>query len=169
MLGECDADTLRDDRGAGKRGVPRMSKQPMATGEIRTRRWNDPRRRGDGLRILICRYRPRALPKADETWDLWWKHLGPSKELHADYYGKHGRQPLSWSDYRQRYLREMEQQRESIDLLAEKVAAGDTITLLCSSACTDESHCHRSLLKGLIEERLPHHPRTPRTPDDLHA
>jgi uncharacterized protein YeaO (DUF488 family) len=128
----------------------------MAAGKVRTRRWNDPGRRGDGLRILICRYRPRALPKSDETWDLWWKHLGPSTELHGDYYGKHGREPISWEEYRKRYLREMQgpEQQESIELLAEKVAAGKTISLLCSSACTDETHCHRTLLRGLIEERV---------------
>ena len=33
------------------------------------------------------------------------------------------------------------------------VAAGETITLLCSSACTDAAHCHRTLLKQLIEQR----------------
>jgi uncharacterized protein YeaO (DUF488 family) len=123
-------------------------------GEIRTRRWDDKKKRGDGLRILICRYRPRALPKADETWDLWWKHLGPSKELHAAFYGKHGQTPLTWDQYRQRYLEEMKEQQETIELLAEKVAGGKTITLLCSSACTDETHCHRTLLKHLIEEWL---------------
>jgi uncharacterized protein YeaO (DUF488 family) len=53
----------------------------MGAGEIRTRRWNDRKRRGDGMRLLVCRYRPRALPKAEETWGLWWKDLGPSKEL----------------------------------------------------------------------------------------
>jgi uncharacterized protein YeaO (DUF488 family) len=120
---------------------------------IRTRRWNDPKKKGDGLRLLICRYRPRALPKAEETWDLWWKHLGPSKELHAAYYGKHGQAPIDWEEYRRRYLEEMQAQEESLALLAEKVAAGKTITLLCSSACTDESHCHRSLLRQLIEDR----------------
>jgi uncharacterized protein YeaO (DUF488 family) len=128
----------------------------MAAGEVRTRRWNDPGHRGDGLRILICRYRPRALPKSEETWDLWWKHLGPSKELHGDFYGKHGREPISWPEYQRRYLEEMrgQEQQESIDLLAEKVAQGKSITLLCSSACTDEAHCHRTLLKGLVEDRL---------------
>ena len=30
---------------------------------IRTRRWCDPAEPDDGLRILICRYRPRALKK----------------------------------------------------------------------------------------------------------
>jgi uncharacterized protein YeaO (DUF488 family) len=119
---------------------------------IKTKRWNDPRKRGDGLRILVCRYRPRALPKKDETWDLWWKQLGPSKELHADFYGKNG-PPIGWEEYRRRYLDEMKEQEESLNILAEKVAAGQTITLLCSSACDDETHCHRSLLRMLIEER----------------
>ena len=120
---------------------------------IRTRRWNDPKKKGDGMRLLICRYRPRALPKSEETWDLWWSHLGPSKELHAAYYGKHGQTPIEWKEYRCRYLEEMKEQEETIALLAEKVAAGKTITLLCSSACTDETHCHRTLLRKLIEER----------------
>jgi uncharacterized protein YeaO (DUF488 family) len=120
---------------------------------IRTRRWNDPKKKGDGMRLLVCRYRPRALPRSDETWDLWWSHLGPSKELHAAYYGKHGQTPIEWEEYRRRYLEEMRAQEESIGLLAEKVAAGKAITLLCSSACTDETHCHRSLLRQLIEER----------------
>lgn len=122
---------------------------------IKTKRWDQPRKKSDGMRLLICRYRPRALPKAEETWDLWWSHLGPSKELHAAFYGKHGQTPIGWDEYRQRYLEEMrgEQQQESIALLAEKIAQGNTITLLCSSACTDASHCHRTLLKELIEAR----------------
>jgi uncharacterized protein YeaO (DUF488 family) len=121
---------------------------------IKTKRWDDRRAKSDGFRLLICRYRPRALPKAKETWDLWWKHLGPSKELHAAFYGKHGQTPIAWEEYRQRYLDEMkgEEQQESIAVLAEKVAAGNTITLLCSSACTDATHCHRMLLKELIEQ-----------------
>jgi hypothetical protein len=35
--------------------------------------------------------------------------------------------------------------------LARRSQAGETITLLCSSACTRESRCHRSLLKELID------------------
>jgi uncharacterized protein YeaO (DUF488 family) len=123
---------------------------------IRTKRWDERREADDGFRLLICRYRPRALPKSKETWDLWWSQLGPSKELHAAFYGKHGQTPLTWEEYRQRYLEEMKgaEQRESIAILAEKVAAGSTITLLCSSACTDSTHCHRTLLMGLIEAQV---------------
>jgi uncharacterized protein YeaO (DUF488 family) len=120
---------------------------------IKTKRWDDPREPDDGFRLLICRYRPRALPKNKETWDLWWSQLGPSKELHAAFYRKQG-PPIELEEYTRRYLDEMKEQTESIDVLAEKVAAGATLTLLCSSACTDPTHCHRTLLKGLIEERM---------------
>ena len=118
---------------------------------IRTRRWNDPARPGDGRRILVPRYRPRGVRREDETWDEWRKDLGPSVELHAAYYGKRGA-PITIPEYRSRYLAEMEDRREAIAELGRRVAAGETITLLCSSACTDETHCHRTLLAGLIEE-----------------
>jgi uncharacterized protein YeaO (DUF488 family) len=119
---------------------------------IRTRRWNDPRKRGDGFRLLICRYRPRALPKKDETWDDWWPQLGPSRQLHADFYGKNG-PPIGWEEYRRRYLEEMQAQAEVIEEMAQLSAEGKTITLLCSSACEDVTHCHRTLLKELVEAR----------------
>src|SRR5438552_7396274 len=103
---------------------------------IKTKRWDDKRAKDDGFRLLICRYRPRALPKKKETWDLWWSHLGPSRQLHADFYGKTGAS-LTWEEYRSRYLEEMKEQTESITVLAEKVIEGKTLTLLCSSACTE--------------------------------
>lgn len=120
---------------------------------IKIKRWNDPPETDDGFRLLVCRYRPRALPKADETWDAWCKDLGPSRELHADFYGKHG-PPIAWPEYRTRYLDEMRNQQERIAELAQRVASGEKITLLCSSRCVDPAHCHRSLLRGLIEEAM---------------
>ena len=121
---------------------------------IRHKCWDAPREPEDGFRLLICRYRPRGLRKENETWDEWCKDLGPSKELHADFYGKNG-MPINWPTYRKRYLKEMEEQREKIAELAGRVAAGETITLLCSSACTNAAQCHRTLLKQLIEDMLP--------------
>ena len=121
---------------------------------IFTKRWCDPRNPGDGFRLLVCRYRPRALPKKDETWDAWWPDLGPSRELHADFYGKNG-PPISWPEYRRRYLDEVGRRADRLDELARRLAAGETLTLLCSSACLDPAHCHRTLLAGLIEQRCP--------------
>ena len=118
------------------------------------KRWNDPADPGDGTRILICRYRPRGVRKEDETWDQWLPDLGPSRELHAAAYGKTGGSPLPWPQYRARYLKEMQSQRDAIRALAERVKRGKAITLMCSSACARDSRCHRSLLKELIEAEL---------------
>ena len=120
---------------------------------IRTKRWDDPREPDDGSRLLVTRYRPRGLPKADETWDAWQPNLGPSKELHAAAYGKAGLK-FHWDDYRRRYLAEMRMQTATIEELAKRVASGESITLLCSSQCVRESRCHRSLLRELIEARM---------------
>lgn len=120
---------------------------------IKTRRWCVPAEPDDGLRILICRFRPRGLRKEKETWDVWMRDLGPSPELLADFHEKRGRQ-ITLDEYRTRYLQEMESQRERIRELAEKVKAGETITLLCSKDCIIEGACHRSLLKELIEAEL---------------
>jgi uncharacterized protein YeaO (DUF488 family) len=123
-------------------------------GEIRTKRWNDPVEPEDGRRILICRYRPRAVRKDEETWQEWRPELGPSMELHAAVYGKNRAAPLAWPAYRNAYLIEMRKEREAIAELAQRVKAGQTITLLCSSACDREDRCHRSLLKSLIERQI---------------
>jgi uncharacterized protein YeaO (DUF488 family) len=120
---------------------------------INTKRWNDPKKRADGFRLLICRYRPRALAKEDETWNQWYPELGPSKELHAAYYGKTGT-PITWEEYRTRYLEEMKEQVELIKQIAAVVAEGKTITLLCSSACENAKRCHRTLLQALIEAEV---------------
>jgi len=120
---------------------------------ILTKRWCDPRKKADGFRLLICRFRPRGVPKEKERWDAWFPDLGPSKDLHAAFYGKNG-PPIGWDAYRNRYLQEMAQQTELIDELVAMVREDKTITLLCSSACKDENHCHRTLLKQMIEARV---------------
>ena len=117
---------------------------------VKSRRWNDPPGADEGLRVLVTRYRPRGVAKADETWDVWYPGLGPSKALHGAVYTEVS-SPIPWPQYRKRYLEEQRQNAELIAELAGRVRAGETITLLCSSACVRESRCHRSLLKELIE------------------
>jgi uncharacterized protein YeaO (DUF488 family) len=122
---------------------------------VRTKRWNDARETEDGFRVLVCRYRPRGVRKDDETWDAWMEDLGPSRALHAAYWGKTGAPPIAWSEYRRRYLDEMMQPSgrgaAMLGALASRAAAGETLTLLCSSACTDPERCHRTLLAALVE------------------
>jgi len=116
-------------------------------GRLSTRRWNDPAIAGEGTRILVCRFRPRGVRREDEPWDEWWKDLGPSVELHAAAYGKHAA-PIDFAEYRRRYVAEMADGLSQYHLRALKarVAAGEDLVLLCSSACTDDKRCHRSVL-----------------------
>jgi len=124
-------------------------------GRIRTRRFNDPALPDDGTRILVTRFRPRGVRREDETWSEWWKELGPSVELHAAAYGK-GQPEISFEEYRARYLAEMsvDPSRYIVRGLAGRIASGEDVTLLCSSACTVEGECHRTLLRELLIEEL---------------
>lgn len=120
---------------------------------IKTGRWVNPREAEDGWRVLICRFRPRGLPRSEETWDVWLKELAPSEALHAAFYGKKGT-PITLDTYRQRFLEEMAASRPQLRELAERVARGETVTLLCSKTCLLEAACHRSIVKELIEAEL---------------
>jgi uncharacterized protein YeaO (DUF488 family) len=125
---------------------------------IKTKRWDDPREPDDGFRLLICRYRPRGLRKEDETWDLWQPELGPGKALHRAVYTETASK-IPWPQYRKLYIEEQGRNRELIQSLAARVRAGETITLLCSSACVREARCHRSILRELIESAVAAQPQ----------
>ena len=125
---------------------------------VRTKRWNDPPEADDGLRLLICRYRPRGVPKATEPWDVFCPALAPSKQLHAAAYGKSG-PPLPFAEYARQFRSEMAARGYWIASFAARVRAGETITLLCSSACTDAARCHRSIVQELIEAAAADQPR----------
>lgn len=116
---------------------------------VRTKRWNDPVEPEDGYRLLVCRYRPRGVKKEGEPWDAWCNALAPSVELHADAYGKNG-EAIDWDAYVVRYHAEMSRQRYWIEGFAKRIREGETITLLCSSACVDPARCHRTLLADLL-------------------
>ncbi|HET6280481.1 MAG TPA: DUF488 family protein [Polyangia bacterium] len=121
---------------------------------LRTKRWNDPALAADGYRLLVCRIRPRGVAKATEPWDAWWPELGPSRPLLDAFHGKTAA-PIDFArEYAPRYLEEMRGAAQTwrIRSLAQRVAGGETITLLCSSACVDPDRCHRTLLKRLVEQ-----------------
>ncbi len=117
---------------------------------LKTRPWNAPVEPDDGLRVLVCRYRPRALPKARETWNVWMRNLGPSKELFDAFFGK-GQRAISLAEYRQRYAEQMKGEAEAIAGLAGRLDRGESVTLLCSKDCFLPEICHRTQLAALIE------------------
>lgn len=117
---------------------------------LKTKMWCSPAEPDDGLRVLVCRYRPRGLSREKETWDVWVKELGPSPSLDADFYGKAG-PPITLDAYRERYFAEMAGQQAQIAALARRLDAGEGVTLLCSRNCVIAQACHRTLLAELVE------------------
>jgi uncharacterized protein YeaO (DUF488 family) len=127
---------------------------------IRTRQINDPATSADGTRILITRYRPRAVRRGEESWQEWDKRLAPSAALLDLAFGKvrsgnrvvaRGREPLPWTQFAQRFRTEMRAPDAAAALgeLRARSARGETLTLLCY--CEDEARCHRGLVRALLE------------------
>ena len=128
---------------------------------IRTKSVHSPIETADGLRILAARGRGRGLPA--KRFDVWMANLGPSEQLRSALLS--GR--ISWAQFSQRYAREMLEtggvdarnkriknygQKFTLRLL-QHLAQKQTITLLCHCA-EDEPHCHRHLLKALLEKKI---------------
>jgi len=113
---------------------------------VKTKSVYDPVEESDGQRILVSRYWPRGLSKKRLSLTEHLKDVAPSVDLLRDW--KTGN--ISWAEYEKRYHQEMLQQREMIGELAER-ANSKIITLLCFER-EDNPHCHRHLLKRLIEK-----------------
>jgi uncharacterized protein YeaO (DUF488 family) len=121
---------------------------------VRVVRLGTPRLRGEGLRIGTVRHPPRGVPKsrhASEDWyDVWLPELAPSAEVvKLGQAAATERQGLAFA---RRYRAEMAapERRRILDLLAALSHASD-FSVGCY--CEDESRCHRSILRALLEER----------------
>ncbi|MGA9991569.1 MAG: DUF488 family protein [Thiobacillaceae bacterium] len=112
------------------------------------------RRSNEGLRIGTVRRPPRGVRKEDyaskDIYDLWFPNLAPSEALLKE------ASPLgderSWKVFKRKFLAEMKspQARRDLDLLA---ALSHQTNFAIGCYCEDESRCHRSILRTLLEER----------------
>jgi len=121
---------------------------------LRIVRLGSPRHPHEGTRIGAVRRPPRGVPKAryavDDWYDLWYPELSPSAPL--------VKQALSaetaedWAAFERAFRREMAVPSASrtLDLLAALSHDAD-FSLGCY--CADESRCHRSVLRALLQER----------------
>ncbi len=120
--------------------------------KLHTYQFGTPRRRDEGLRVGVVRHLPRGVRKEDyarfNQFDVWFPNVAPSAELLR---WVHESPETRWAKFIERYTREMKQpdSRHAIKLLAE-MAKRTSISIGCF--CSDENHCHRSILRKLIQQ-----------------
>ena len=61
---------------------------------------------------------------------------------------------IDWDEYAARYRKEMKSPRAQ-DLIRRLKEFGDWLDVVLVCYCADEKHCHRSILKELIDEQPP--------------
>lgn len=122
---------------------------------VRIVRLKTPRGPDEGLRIGTVRRPPRGVLKADyaarDYFDVWLPELAPSAPL-VSWALSEPFTPQRWTVYRRRYRREM-QQPAAQRLIALLAALSSQTNFSVGCYCEDETHCHRSLLKGLLMEQ----------------
>lgn len=107
----------------------------------------------EGTRIGTVRRPPRGVPKtefASGNWyDVWYPNLAPSVETMK--LGQGAETPAQWAAFEKAYRREMATPEVSrtIDLLA-ALSASSSFSVGCY--CQDESRCHRSILRHLLQD-----------------
>jgi uncharacterized protein YeaO (DUF488 family) len=101
-----------------------------------------------GFRILVDRLWPRGLKKDGTKIDLWQKDIAPSNSLRKWF----GHEEKKWNEFKHRYFKELDKNKDSIDFILAKVREERSITLLYSAK--DEKFNNAVALKEYLEETL---------------
>jgi uncharacterized protein YeaO (DUF488 family) len=119
---------------------------------IRIVRLGTPRANDEGPRLGTVRRPPRGVPKSDfsrrDFYDVWLPELAPSAPV-VSWALADPWTPARWRRYERIYRREMATPaaRHLIEMLA---ALSKTTNFSVGCYCADPTHCHRSILAGLL-------------------
>lgn len=121
---------------------------------VRIVRLGTARARHEGLRIGTVRHPPRGVPKdqhaAQDWYDVWFPELAPSARTLK--IAQAAETDRDWARFVKRYRTEMAapDKKRILDLLA---AMSHRSNFSVGCYCADESRCHRSVLRELLEQR----------------
>lgn len=121
---------------------------------LRIVKLGSPRSEDEGTRIGTVRRPPRGVPKtefASQNWyDVWYPNLAPSAETMK--LGQEADTAAKWQAFERQFRKEMAQPEasRSLDVLA-ALSRHSNFSLGCY--CEDEAHCHRSVLRALLQEK----------------
>lgn len=115
--------------------------------EIRLKRAYDPAANSDGPRLLVDRIWPRGVSKEDAHIAHWLKALAPSTDLRKWF----GHDPDKWSEFRERYLKELTSaENEGVTELKKHLREHKRLTLVFAAKDTD--HNNAVALKMFLEK-----------------
>ena len=121
---------------------------------IRIVRLGSRRGNNEGLRIGTVRRPPRGVRKEEyaskNIYDVWFPNLSPSEALLKE--ASPLKDESSWKAFRRKFIAEMKlsEAKRDLDLLA---ALSHQTNFAIGCYCEDESRCHRSILRELLETR----------------
>ncbi len=120
---------------------------------MRVVRLGSPRAEGEGVRIGTVRRPPRGVPKTEfakrDWYDVWFPNLAPSLETMK--FAQAATTPAQWAAFKKKYRAEMAEPNNAhaLELLA-TLSRQTNFSVGCY--CEQEEHCHRSVLRALLEE-----------------
>lgn len=121
---------------------------------IRVVRLGSPRAAGEGLRLGTVRRPPRGVPKAEfasrDFYDVWVPDLAPSEALLKQ--ALSAGSDRAWRAFARRYRMEMKRP-EATRLLELLAVLSRHASFSVGCYCADEAHCHRSILRELLQDR----------------
>ncbi len=121
---------------------------------IRIVRLGSPRELDEGLRVGTVRRPPRGVRKEDyaakNIYDVWFPNLAPTESLLKE--ALQISDEKSWRAFKRKFIAEMKlpEAKRDLDLIT---ALSHQTNFSIGCYCRDESRCHRSILKELLEQR----------------
>ncbi len=124
---------------------------------IRIIKLGSARKPGEGTRIGTVRRPPRGIPKSQFSpgnwYDVWFPNLAPS--LPTMKLGLSAKTPAQWNAFVRRFRKEMAEPGPAHDLaLLARLSHQTNFSVGCY--CEDEQHCHRSILRQLLQDQGAH-------------
>jgi uncharacterized protein YeaO (DUF488 family) len=124
---------------------------------IRIVQLGKPRLRNEGLRLGTVRRPPRGVPKSEfakrDYYDVWLPQLSPSADLvRAALDAQKTGDAKAWQNFVRHFRAEMKGSDAArlLDMLA---ALSHQTDFSLGCYCDDAAHCHRTVLRSLLEER----------------
>jgi uncharacterized protein YeaO (DUF488 family) len=80
----------------------------------------------EGFWIFVDRLWARGIKKEEAGIDLWLKDIAPSDLLRKWF----GHDPSRWDEFKERYFKELEGKKESVELILQELRSGNSVLLL---------------------------------------